>query len=418
MFPRADSKLAQGSAALPAGLQLRWAAGSDIGHRRRENQDSFLATPPLFLVADGMGGHAGGAQASATLLQTLARLLVVAPVRGEDGVSAPLAPTPNTPNTQAPDFWTALDQACFRVIDLSEAREDYTLSPPGTTLTGLVLRSELCEVINVGDSRTYVIENGMMTQLTRDHSQVAELVEAGIITKAQARISPNRSVITRAIGAGQNHPPLVDRWTRPLRAGQRFLICTDGLTSLLDDGEILCLLERLLPRDLRTPAENRLTHVRRSQHLAVEQDRNRTPDVLHREVGKFLRPLVREFEVDDVLPRLRIRGCLCILQIRTREHRMPLFVAELEHRRLADRSDRSIGILDARQFDDDTTLPLALDDWLGQSKRVDALLHDRNDAVHRIVVDLRLLRIDRLQTDMRSALQVKSLPNRACERLN
>lgn len=239
MFPRADSKLAQGSAALPAGLQLRWAAGSDIGHRRRENQDSFLATPPLFLVADGMGGHAGGAQASATLLQTLARLLVVAPVRGEDGVSAPLAPTPNTPNTQAPDFWTALDQACFRVIDLSEAREDYTLSPPGTTLTGLVLRPELCEVINVGDSRTYVIENGMMTQLTRDHSQVAELVEAGIITKAQARTSPNRSVITRAIGAGQNHPPLVDRWTRPLRAGQRFLICTDGLTSLLDDGEIL-----------------------------------------------------------------------------------------------------------------------------------------------------------------------------------
>ena len=245
MFPRADSKLAQGSAALPAGLQLRWAAGSDIGHRRRENQDSFLATPPLFLVADGMGGHAGGAQASATLLQTLARLLVVAPARGEGGVSAPLALTPNTPNTsntpntQAPDFWTALDQACFRVIDLSEAREDYTLSPPGTTLTGLVLRPELCEVINVGDSRTYVIENGMMTQLTRDHSQVAELVEAGIITKAQARTSPNRSVITRAIGAGQNHPPLVDRWTRPLRAGQRFLICTDGLTSLLDDGEIL-----------------------------------------------------------------------------------------------------------------------------------------------------------------------------------
>lgn len=154
MFPRADSKLAQGSAALPAGLQLRWAAGSDIGHRRRENQDSFLATPPLFLVADGMGGHAGGAQASATLLQTLARLLVVAPVRGEGGgkgasvadapaaptepgadapplcapstqsphsdpavldVPAPLALTPNTPNTsntpntQAPDSglpWT------------------------------------------------------------------------------------------------------------------------------------------------------------------------------------------------------------------------------------------------------------------------------------------------------------------------
>ena len=97
---------------------------------------------------------------------------------------------------------------------------------------------------------------------------------------------------------------------------------------------------------------------------------------------------------------------------------MPLFVAELKHRRLTNRSDRSVGIFDARQFDDDATLPLALDDRLGQSERVDALLHDGDHTVHRIVVDLRLVRIDRLQNDVRSALQVKSLPNRACERLN
>ena len=185
-----------------------------------------------------------------------------------------------------------------------------------------------------------------------------------------------------------------------------------------DDREVLRLLKRLLPRDLRTPAEDRLTHIRRGQHLTIEQNGNRTPDVLHREVGKFLCALIRELQVDDVLPRLRIRRCLCILQIRTREHRMPLFVAELKHRSLADRSDRSIGILDARQFDDDATLPLALNDRLGQSERVDSLLHDGDHAVHRIVVDLRLLRVDRLQNDVRSALQVKSLPNRARERLN
>ena len=90
---------------------------------------------------------------------------------------------------------------------------------------------------------------------------------------------------------------------------------------------------------------------------------------------------------------------------------MPLLVAELEHRRLADCSNCRVGILDAGQLDDDAPLAFALNDRLGESERVDALLHDRNNTVHRIVIDLRLLRIDRLQNDVRSSLQVKPLPN-------
>ena len=166
--------------------------------------------------------------------------------------------------------------------------------------------------------------------------------------------------------------------------------------SAPDDGEVLCLLERLLSRDLRTPAEDRLAYVRRSEYLSVEQDRNRTPDVLHRQVGKFLCALIRELEVDDVLPRLRIRRCLCILQIGTGQDGVAVLITELEHRCLADGLDCRIRILDARQLDNDAPLPLALDDRFGEAKCIDALLHDRNDAVHRIVVDLRLFRINRL----------------------
>ena len=185
-----------------------------------------------------------------------------------------------------------------------------------------------------------------------------------------------------------------------------------------DDGEVLCLLERLLSRDLRTPAEDRLAYVRRGEHLSVKQDRNRTPDVLHRQVGEFLCALIRELEVDDVLPRLRIRRCLCILQIGTGQDGVAVLITELEHRRLADGLDCRIWILDARQLDDDAPLPLTLDDRFGEAKCIDALLHDRHHAVHRIVVDLRLLRIDRLQDDMRTALQVKPLSYGARKRPN
>ena len=221
------------------GETLHWAAATDIGLKRAENQDSFLAAPPFFLVADGMGGHAGGKQASATLLGH------IQPLTGTD-VSLPVVRE-------------ALESACEEVMGLVEANIDYTISPPGTTLTGLVVLdspgqgavdgsasapatdgSETAQflVLNVGDSRTYVLREGLLTRLTRDHSQVAEMVEAGMLTVEEARVWPTRSVITRAIGAGQAGLPQIDTWTYPVATPRRFLVCSDGLHSMIDDGAI------------------------------------------------------------------------------------------------------------------------------------------------------------------------------------
>ena len=228
-----------GTWTLPHGETLHWAAATDIGLKRSENQDSFLAAPPFFLVADGMGGHAGGKQASATLLGH------IQPLTGTD-VSLRMVRE-------------SLEAACEEVMGLVEANIDYTISPPGTTLTGLVVLGSLGDdangqdaernranqpetaqflVLNVGDSRTYVLREGLLTRLTRDHSQVAEMVEAGMLTVEEARVWPTRSVITRAIGAGQIGLPQIDTWTYPVAAPRRLLVCSDGLHSMIDDGAI------------------------------------------------------------------------------------------------------------------------------------------------------------------------------------
>lgn len=228
-----------GTWTLAHGETLRWAAATDIGLKRAENQDSFLAAPPFFLVADGMGGHAGGKQASATLLGH------IQPLTGTD--------------VNLRVVRESLEAACEEVMGLVEANINYTISPPGTTLTGLVVLGSLGEsaaggsssapatdgskpaqflVLNVGDSRTYVLREGLLTRLTRDHSQVAEMVEAGMLTVEEARVWPTRSVITRAIGAGQAGLPQIDTWTYPVASPQRFLLCSDGLHSMIDDGAI------------------------------------------------------------------------------------------------------------------------------------------------------------------------------------
>ena len=185
-----------------------------------------------------------------------------------------------------------------------------------------------------------------------------------------------------------------------------------------DDGEVLRLVERFLTADFGFAAENRLADIRRRQHFAVKQDCNRAADVLRREVGEFLRAFIREFEVDDVLAVLLIRCGLRVLEVGTGEHRVAFLVLEFEHGRLADGLDGRIRVLDARQLDDDAALAFALDDRLREAERVDALFHDRDDAVHGIVIDLRDVSVLRFKHDMRAALQVEALPDGIRQRLH
>jgi PPM family protein phosphatase len=194
-------------------------AATSTGRVRRVNEDSYLAAPPLFAVADGMGGHDAGEVASAVAIDVLERYARGGPL----SVDAVLA---------------ALDDANRAVIGRGEAHR------MGTTVTGLAslvtpAGSQLM-VFNVGDSRVYRLAGDQFGQLTVDHSEVQELVLAGAITPEQARTHPRRNIVTRALGS--DFVVRADHWLLPPLAGDRYLVCSDGLTGELTDEEILPLL--------------------------------------------------------------------------------------------------------------------------------------------------------------------------------
>jgi len=197
-------------------VRLRHAGHSDVGAVRSSNEDSFLAAPPFWIVADGMGGHAHGDLASRSAVEVFER------ARSAGAASAR-------------DVLAAVQEANAAVLSL---RED-TLS--GTTLTGVAIidiegAGPHWMTFNVGDSRTYLWDGRRLEQQSIDHSAVQELVAAGVITPADAAAHPQRNVVTRALGAESEVEP--DVWLVPLRGRQTFLLCSDGLTKELDDDEI------------------------------------------------------------------------------------------------------------------------------------------------------------------------------------
>jgi len=195
-------------------LLLSWAGVTDQGRRRDNNQDAFLADFPLFIVADGMGGHAGGEIASQS---TVSRLQAVV----SDG-----------PVTR-PAIETALERAVADIADHPETTDEGT----GTTLTGVFLDLADDEpqwvALNIGDSRVYLLRDDRLIQVTTDHSVVQELIAAGKLSPEEAEGHPYSNVITRAVGASELTAP--DYITIDVRAGDRFVICSDGLTKELTD---------------------------------------------------------------------------------------------------------------------------------------------------------------------------------------
>jgi len=222
--------------------RYRSAARTDVGMKREHNEDSFLVNEDLglYVVCDGMGGHAGGETASRLAVQTIERELISARLR-EDNPFARDAPLENTPLAEA--LREAVEGACAAVFRTSRANPE--LAGMGTTCISLLVKGEQALIGHVGDSRAYLVRDGDVHQLSEDHSLVNEQVRAGLLTEDEARHSRLKNVITRSVGFEED--VLVDVMGIETRAGDKFLLCSDGLSNLMTNQEIR---DQLLQNDL------------------------------------------------------------------------------------------------------------------------------------------------------------------------
>lgn len=207
---------------------------TDTGLAREHNEDSFLINRELglFLVADGMGGHAGGEIAS--------RLTVEAVERGVLGAQGRIREAA-TRGEVAEALEGAVQGACKQVYERSLS--DPRLFGMGTTLSGLLLVGRSAWVAHVGDSRVYLLRKGGIRRLTEDHSLVQEQIRAGILTPDEARHSNLRNIITRSVGFEASVP--VDILQEEMRGGDTFLLCSDGLSNLVEDEEIAWIAQTM-----------------------------------------------------------------------------------------------------------------------------------------------------------------------------
>jgi serine/threonine protein phosphatase PrpC len=204
---------------------------TDVGMRREVNEDSFmiLSGQNIWIVADGMGGHAGGQYASTITVDTVGRALVRRLAQAEQKAGA------GGEINVAAVVEEAVREACAAVFDT--ARERPELTGMGSTVTAMLVYGDKAWFGHVGDSRAYLIRDGVIHQVTEDHSLVQEQVAAGLITAEQAKVSVMRNIITRSIGFERDVK--VDVGAVPLKRGDQFVLCSDGLTGHVDDEEIL-----------------------------------------------------------------------------------------------------------------------------------------------------------------------------------
>jgi len=200
-------------------MKLAVGAKTDVGRARQRNEDSYLLRDPLFAVADGMGGHRGGDVASSLSVETVSD--VDLPEEGS-----------------FPVLVEQIKRANQAVLERGES--DGTLRGMGTTFTAILVEGDKAHVAHVGDSRAYRLHDGALQQLTEDHTLVQRMVREGRLRPEQARHHPQRNVITRGLGVDEDLE--VEELTLPLLAGDRLLLCSDGLSGMLDDDEIQGIL--------------------------------------------------------------------------------------------------------------------------------------------------------------------------------
>lgn len=217
---------------------------TDVGRKREKNEDSLLVNADLglFMVADGMGGHLGGEYASRlavkTVEETLAQLL-----RDPEATLATDSVFDRTDPGELLKY--SLRVASQRIYE--EACQNSNLRGMGTTAVALFIQDGKGFIAHVGDSRAYLIKNGDIRQLTADHSLVAEQLRAGFITEEELKNHKFKNIITRSVGF-QNEVE-VDLLIRDLEAGDRFLLCSDGLTNLVEDADLQKIVAKNQPKE-------------------------------------------------------------------------------------------------------------------------------------------------------------------------
>src|SRR2546429_4329385 len=194
---------------------------TDIGKVRGANEDSYLVEPPLFAVADGMGGHRGGDVASKLALETVEQRF----------------------HRRTGTLSEQVRRANKAVFERSKV--DRRVTGMGTTLTAALVQGDALRLAHVGDSRAYLLRAGSLRQLTTDHTLVARMVKAGEISEAEAEVHPHRNVLTRALGTEAD--VRVDEDEIPLLEGDRVLLCSDGLTGMVTEEQIQAILEMDVP---------------------------------------------------------------------------------------------------------------------------------------------------------------------------
>jgi protein phosphatase len=198
---------------------VRVGARTDVGKVRTRNEDAYLVEEPLFAVADGMGGHRGGNVASALTIESIRDARPAWDPSGDPLVEAV--------------------RHANRVVH-ERAAGDHNLRGMGTTVTVLQTSDAVALIAHVGDSRAYLLRDGELRQLTHDHTLVQQMVDEGKISREEAGVHPARNIITRSLGVEEDVD--VDEQQLDLHVGDRFLLCSDGLTGMLDDDEIGQLL--------------------------------------------------------------------------------------------------------------------------------------------------------------------------------
>ena len=216
---------------------------SDKGQARDSNEDALLLLPKygIYAVADGVGGHSSGEVASRKAMSGIEDFLAANPLSGAD----------NLERKYRENWLKSYFQRCLQRVNSEIVKESASvpeMSRMATTLVLCYLDMDSIYVVNLGDSRAYILRDGVMTQLTEDHTYVNKLINAGTLTKSEARSHPQKNIITKALGSSKNIDP--DFYRFDLHEGDRVLLCTDGLHGELTDDEIAEILRK--KEDLNT----------------------------------------------------------------------------------------------------------------------------------------------------------------------